>query len=263
MTKSRKPKFVSPNKKAFTKQVKLIMNRSTENKVMNYQFGTGAAGITLYSYTNAFWSGANIFPISPYQGFANAAQGTSQGTRIGNQLTIKSAKIKLIFHQKPYNATTNLTPAPLLLKVITFYDKLDTAALPPNLPLLYQNGASATDPDAQGSSIDLLKAYNTDRYVVKSTKIIKLGWSIYNTIVGGQSTYQYHANNDFPMFNTYTLDYTKHLVKTVKYNDAVASPTSRGLFMAIFVMGADGLSILGSQFTCDYRGFIDIKYEDA
>jgi len=65
------------------------------------------------------------------------------------------------------------------------------------------------------------------------------------------------------MFNTYSLDYTKHLVKRVKYNDGIANPTSRGLFMAIFVMNADGTGLAGSQTPANFRGYVDIEYEDA
>jgi len=254
-TKYAKKAPVKPSIKAL---VKAEVHKNIENKILNYTFPK----TNMLIYTNGSWSTGQLFPLSPYASFANAVQGTAQNQRIGNEINIRSAKIKLLFNVNPYDLTTNLITGPLLIKIITFYDKLEPVLLTTNMDGLYQNGSSVSNPDV-GSNIDVLKAYNRDRYVIKATKILKLGNAIYNTGAGGLQTYQFHSNNDFPLFQTYTLDYTKHLAKHVKYNDNAVSPTTRGLFMGLFVMNADGSALAGSQSPCNFRGFIDIEYEDA
>lgn len=247
------------NKKIRDVCLKVIAQR-TENKVMNYLF----ARTNMFVYGNAFWGGAQCFPISPYSGYVNTVQGSGQNQRLGNEISIKKATIKLMFNQNAYSATTNNQPAPMLIKVVTFYDKTQTTLLPTLVPGLYQNGSSTLDPDANGLNVDIIKTFNRDRYVIKSSRVLKVGWSTnVNAASGAQSLLQYHANNDFPMFNTFSLDYTKYLVKTVKYNDTTVTPTTRGLFMALFLMSADGNSISAVNTTCNYQGFINIEYEDA
>lgn len=244
--------------KRITKICKSVISSQIENKIMNYTFPVS----NLVSYGTAAWGGNQCFPLSPYPSYANAVQGTSQNQRIGNILNIKKATIKLLFNQVPYNATANPTPVPLLIKIITFYDRSSPVVLPTLTVGLYQNGSTSSNPST-GSNIDILKSINKDQWIVKSSKTIKLGYSIYNTVVGGQSTYQFHANNDFPMFNTFSMDYTKHLVKQVKYNDTTANPTTRGLFMAMYIMAADGSTITNGLTQANFQGYIEIQYEDA
>lgn len=254
--KTMKPK---PTKKASIKAlVKAEVHRNIEDKIMNYTFPK----TDMLIYTNGSWATGQLFPISPYATFANAVQGTAQNQRIGNELTIKKATIKLLFNVNPYDVATNILVSPLLIKIITFYDRLEPVLLTTNMDGLYQNGSSVSNPDV-ASNIDILKSYNKDRYVIKSSKTLRLGNAIGVAGAGGSITYNFHSNNDFPLFHTYSLDYTKHLAKQVKYNDTAVSPTTRGLFMAIFVMNADGTALAGSQRPCNFRGFIDIAYEDA
>jgi len=248
-------KTIKPTIKAL---VKAEVHRNIENKIMNYTFPK----TNMLIYTNGSWSTGQLFPISPYATFANAIQGSAQNQRLGNEINIRKATIKLLFNVNPYDLTTNNTTSPLLIKVITFYDKNSPTLLTTNVDGLYQNGSSVSNPDV-ASNIDILKAYNRDRYVIKSSQTLKLGNAIYQSAAGGQQTYQFHSNNDFPMFQTYSLDYTKHLIKNIKYNDASVGPSSRGLFMAIFVMNADGTGMYGAQSAANFRGFIEIQYEDA
>jgi len=259
--KSMKPKSMKskPRKKASIKAlVKAEVHRNIENKIMNYTFPK----TNMFISTNGSWATQQLFPLSPYANFANAIQGTAQNQRIGNQITIRKATIKLLFNINPYDATTNILVSPLLIKVITYYDKLEPVLLPTSMDGLYQNGSATTNPDPN-SNIDILKAYNRDRYVIKASKLLRLGYAIGAAGAGGSITNSFHSNNDFPLFTTYSLDYTKHLAKVVKYNDNAVSPTSRGLFMAIYVVAADGSALAGPQTPCNFRGFIDIEYEDA
>lgn len=249
--------FRNPTKKIFVKTVKQIVSKQAENKIMNFPISL----TNMLIYTNGSWAPNQLIPISPYTGFANVIQGTGQNQRIGNQILIKKAEIKLLFNTKLYDLTTNLLTSPILIKIITFYDKTSMTVLPTGTPGLYQNGSGSSDPDVS-SNIDILKKFNTDRYVIKAVKTIKLGNSIYSNTAGGSNAFQFHANNDFKLLPTYTLDYTKHLVKKVKYNDATVNPMTRGLFMALFIMNADGTALAGNQSPCAYRGFIEIQYED-
>lgn len=253
-----KSKFIAPNKKLFVKTVKQIISKQAENKIMNYTFPDQQ---NIFIYTNGSWATNCLFPISPYSGFLNCVQGTAQNNRIGNSITIKKAVIKLMFNIRGYSATNNIMPVPVILKIITFYDKLSTTVLPTGVIGLYQNGSSSSDPSTQ-SSIDMLKSYNKDRYVVKSTKYIKLGNSSYEAGAGGSITNQFSSNNDFKLFSTYSLDYTKHLNKIVKYNDTSPNPTTRGLYMAIFCTPANPTVVTGTNVYTTFSGFMDLEYED-
>lgn len=256
--KTVKGKFVDPNKKLFVKTVKQIISKQLENKIMTYQFPQ----TNMLIYTNGSWATGQCVPLSPYDSFMDSIQGTPQNARIGNEFNIKKATIKLQFWPNTYNATNNIIPVPMYIKVVVFYDKLHTTDLPTGVPGFYQNGSSSSDPNTQ-SSIDILKSYNTDRYVVKSTKIFKLGNSQYQAGAGGSISNQFSANNDFKLIQNYSLDYTKYLNKTVKYNDSSVNPTSRGLFMALFVTPAVPGVIPGTQVLAKFHGFMQIEYEDA
>jgi len=258
-TKGYKKRPAKVSDKHIAKVCKGVIARQLENKILNFTFN-GLVNVIPYNTTT--WPTNCLFPLSAYTSFLQCAQSATQNGRSGNEIMIKKGTIKLLFEQKPYDSSTNNAPKPMFIKIVTFYDKESTTTLVSNLNGFYQNGSSQSDPDIT-SNIDLLRSYNKDRYVIKSSKILKIGWNIYNTIAGGQSSNQFHANNDFPMTQSFSMDYTKHLVKRVKFQDNSTKPTTRGLFMAIFVFAADGSAIAANQLPLGFRGFMEMQYEDA
>ena len=239
---------------------KNVISRNTENKIASYSFPSNQ---NLYVYGNMSWANNNVFPISPYTTFLDIVQGTSQQARIGNSLTIKKATLKLLFNLLPYDLTNNATPGPLIIQMVTFYDKTQTTTEPTALPNFFQNGSSSTAPNTLGLPQDILRSINKDRYKVFRRHTFKLGNSNFAG-TGTSAIRQQYANNDYQLTHMLSMDYTKYLVKKVKYDDSVASPTTRGLFCAILVMSGDSTNLsTGNTIAAKFTGFMQIEYEDA
>lgn len=245
------------------KMVAIAMGRNMERKVASFEFSsTNWFGLT-YGSTVAgqAWNTNNLFPISPWGSFMNIQQGTAQNQRIGNEIKAVKATLKLHVYPLPYDLTYNSTPRPIIVQIIIYYDKLNPSILPTTMPNFFQNGSSSTDPNTLGLPVDILKSVNTDRYKVFSRRKIKVGYSAV-TGTGNSATSQYHSNNDFNVFSTYSIDYTKYMNKRIKYNDNASEPITRNLLCAVMVMSADGTTV-STQRLCRLSGFMQIEYIDA
>ncbi len=76
-----------------------------------------------------------------------------------------------------------------------------------------------------------LEKINKERYVIFNRRTYKLGNAEYFGSGSGTSSTvgrQYYTNNDFKLTQRATFDYTKHLIKTVKYsNDGDTTPLNK------------------------------------
>jgi hypothetical protein len=176
-------------------------------------------------------------PVSPFAGFAQIDQGTGVSGRIGNNISLKRVTLNLIFYPLPYNATTNARPRPQEVKMWLLYDKESPTSIPQiGNDFIDLNNSSIA---LSGTLIDMMSSVNKERYIVKYSKVFKLGYSSYEGATSDSNNSQEFANNDFKLNQKFSKDITKYLVQNVKYNDTNADPTSRGLFILFESVNAD------------------------
>lgn len=147
-------------------------------------------------------------------------QGTGQGDRIGNKISLRNMIVKGVVYT---NSTTgpNGTPfgitGPVYVDVYLGYRR-DLQPVDTGLSQLFNDGDGWISPS--GSSKDLLYGINTDKYVVLSRRRLKIGQNTYST-----STASY---NDYMQHRTYSFNLKKFILRHSKvyYNDTTGAPSS-------------------------------------
>jgi len=256
--KRKSTRKISPMKRLIRKEI----SRSLENKcAQQYVYDR-----VLSPSSSADFETQNILILGPDPGSFQIQQGVGQGERIGNTITTKKFVVRGTFVPLPFDTTVNPAPAPVQMKVWIFYDKEEPSSIPSpkGSSNFFQNGN--TSKGFQNDLVDLWSPVNTDRYRVLTTKTFKLGFADYSgtggTVPSSQNN-QFYANNDFKFNCNFSFDLTKHYPKIVKFNDNSATPTSRGLFMLIQYVRADGGLINSSYRQVGMQYMQDYHYEDA
>jgi len=238
------------------KIVKREIARNVENKTSQYYSGL----VNLSSNANVGVFANSVLPISPYATFLQVNQSASQGGRTGNQIKIKSLKFGGVLTPKEYNATSNPVPRPLNVIMWLFYkkDNPDTLTVP-GTDFLQLGGTSQA---LTGSLIDQTATVNTDAYRIFAKRVFKLGFANYAG-TGTNATQQQFANNDYKYNQFFNIDVTKHLVKTIKYDDNVSTPTTRGLFACFQCVSATGGAFSSAYIPAELTFTLTMSYEDA
>jgi len=234
-----------------------IMKRQEEVKTLQYSISDRSVG-PYYNMGSSF----QIHQLTANGTTLPIPQNSSQGGRIGNKITFISGKIRMNFYASPYNATTNPYPQPcyVLVYVLT---RRDTALGIPtaSLPYFYQSGATAVGPS--GYLPDKFNSVNNDLYRIYKKYVLKIGPAS-NTGSGSSAGNQYWANNDFKLNQSLTIDFTKDMIKTVKFNDTTSNePTSRGLWLAIEAISATNTGMALNQLPVNYLAEIDLRWKDT
>lgn len=254
-------KRAKPRKKSgvsTTRTIKKVVNRMAETKIQSID---GTTNLCAYNGTN--WDTSNSFPVNIYPAWLTIAQGTGQGGRIGDRVTIHNLKMTIILTPKPYNVSTNPAPVPQMIKMFLVNGKLNTLYnVRPTQALtvqFFQAGDSSQPP--VGNLFDMINEPNTDLFNVYATKTFKLGYSTAGGN-GAQAGPQYYSNNDYKMNHLIKWNLTKHIPKLLHFNDTGSSPTSRSLFMMVLICNADGSTpaVGTTSATLDYE--IVMKYKD-
>lgn len=190
------------------------------------------------------------------------SQGTGQGQRIGNKIKIKKLTFKGVMHPTQYNATTNSTPAPCMVKFWFFYDK-DAPTLTPTVKTdgdFFQFGNTTSG--MQNDLMDMFAPVNTDRYRVLHTKIFKLGYASY-TGTGALPQQGNLANNDFKLNCPFSFDLTKYVPKFYDFRDTATNPTTRGLYFMAQAVYANGAQMSSATVPAQMSYVQSVEYEDA
>ena len=251
--------------RSFTKKVQSIIHRDIENKTL--QFTSGIASIVPYNNLN-FGSLGWMLPLSPNINGLDIPIGTGSGARIGNSITLRKLTFKGVIYPMPYNSSTNPNPMPQEVKFWIVHDKLNPAtAVTGTWGTFFQNGSSSGT--FSSNLTDMIQQVNTDRFTVHLAKTFKIGYAYNSGTAGstsGQANAQYFANSDFQLNHKFSIDLTKYMPKHIKYNDASQVPMSRGLFLVVECVRADGTSSSGAQaydVPISFQFQNSIIYEDA
>jgi len=231
------------------------VSRNLEDKSIQYW----NTALNLLPSSNTLWYTTQI-PVSPYPAYLALNQSIGAGGRLGNQIKIKNISMQGNIYALPYNATSNPTPFPMHVKFWFYYDKQDPNIIPDPRTDFFQNGSASRG--MFNDLVDMWAPVNTDRYRVVMTKQFKLGYSV-NTGTGGVTAQAFGANNDYHFNQNFSFDLTKHVIKTVKFNDNTAQPTCRGLFLLMAVVQANGTQYTSVIQPCQMQYVLQMTYEDA
>ncbi len=192
-------------------------------------------------------------------------QGVDTDNRIGSRIEMKSGVARLFMSANIYDVTYNTAPQPMIVQVFIGYDRTTGNGQPSAaLPQFYEvNGVSVSP---TGNVLDTFRKINKERYVIFNRRTYKLGNAEYFGSGSGTSSTvgrQYYTNNDFKLTQRATFDYTKHLIKTVKYsNDGDTTPSTRQLWMWWIMTPMTGQTTGGArQVTLNMEACV--KFTDA
>lgn len=242
---------------AIKSMIKRELSRNIENKTFQY-LGTGH---DILPCTSPGFDG-QIIPVAPSATYLQIQQGLGQGSRIGNKIKIKNLKMDGVLFPLGYNAVSNLTPAPIQVKMWVFYDKEEPNALPTpqGSADFLQFGSSALA--LQNELFDHTMPVNLDRYRVLTTRTYKLGYASYGG-TGAQPQQGNFANNDFKLNCRVRVNLTKYAIKTVLFRDNNSNPTTRGLYVMFEPVYANGNPIGSTQIPARFEYMLTVDYEDA
>ena len=235
-------------------QVRKMIGRRLENKK---DWNGGEAG---YVY--------NVAAAQPYVQSLNwdTTQGTGQGNRTGNELTVKQAKLKISLSFASYDVTNNPRLLEQLVTVFVYKVRQYANGTNPSYSTffnkMFQNGNSTAT--LANVPTDHIQPFNKDIMMVKAVRRFKMGFSNNSSVVVGLGSSNIHPNNDFNYQKFVSIDCTKFYKKTQKFNDTTTNAYNDNLFMSIYTCPADG-----SAYSVPAAGplklswFMDKTFEDA
>jgi len=184
-------------------------------------------------------------------------QGTGQGNRLGNEITVKSASFKGSINRLIASTPGSNTGAneACYIKMVILRNKSNYLTIN-TMNDLMQNGNASTNPNNLPS--DMYRYFNKDQYHIYATRMFKLG----STIADQQAPTQ--GNNDFSVSSFFRVNLTKFLPKKIKYTDGTADPVNVGLYAVFLVCNYNGNVISSTSYpACEIHGDVSMVYEDA
>lgn len=187
-------------------------------------------------------------PLCPYLN-----QGTTQGTRIGNEIRIVKGTIKVMVNLLPYNAVSNpfITQRVRIL-VLSLKDQNSTF----NATGIWQYGASSLN--LQANLGDIMYSVNKELYTVYMDRNFELSSPSQSSLTN--NTAGQHFSNS-PFQRSFNIDFGKYMKQKLKYNDTTNVPTNRNMFLFIQSVNADGSSTAVTPVEVHY--LYHCEYEDA
>lgn len=253
-------KKIPYKRKATVGTVKRIVKKEIAKNVENKHREVLNLGRNLYSSASGPFNASNVIQVSPGSTSLDIAQGTADGTRIGNRIKIKYLGFKGTLVSNTYDATVNPTPKPMQIKCFIFYERNDPSTFPPNPRadfLQFNSTTSALTNDL----VDLWAPINNDKYRVLTSRTFKLGSSTYGQ--GAAIVGSINSNNDFKLNCNFRMNLTKYIPKLVRYNDNNTDPISRGLWAMFVPVWADGTQAPDTTLMATVSYSSMISYEDA
>jgi len=239
------------------KMVNEIIQRGEEKKIGQI---VGNLNLGAYNTGNPYTS-QNILPMTPYAVVGmTIAPGTNQNQRIGNRITVVSARLKGVMWPTPYGAN-NANPVPQNVRCWFFTPKVSNI-LPSSLPNFLQ-GSNGNSNSPQGVILDLVQHVNTDAYRYLAHYDFKVAPATYSATAGVSTQSWYYANNDYKWNCEFDIDMTKFFPKHIDFNDSDNTPYSKLVCCYWEAVDADGgvSTITDSTVQLYYNNYL--KYTDA
>lgn len=253
-------------KKPLVKLIKKVMKAEVEQKRLTTEFTKNLyhiGGTTNFRDNNIICLTPNDALGSIYQ----MVQGTSQQTRVGNRVNIKKLIFRGIVAPNVYNATSNPTPNPFMLRMIILSTKRNVAGQSVadiyNIcnNTIFANGSSSLG--MLGTLYDVITPYNNDVVTVMYQKTFKIGYENYSGVTGGADISQTKASNDYRLNARWSINCAKYVNKALKFNDNAGGTTSRQVYVVFQPVNFNGSIPVATTTPCGLIAGVDVFYTDA
>jgi len=250
----KKPKVTQ----AIKAYVKRTIHTNQENKIAFIAFDS----LPLYNYAFAgsLYQSCTA-PLTPYTSYLSITQGTGVSNRIGNQISVRRAYLKILLVSAPVDATNNITPTPQIINLFIYGTKpsYDSLSVIQNASLnsFFDSGNSyiGITSDLSDNMYDL----NKDIIIPHMRKQYKLGSSTYFTPTNQQAFY----NNDHKLNYIIKIDVTKWYPKKIIWNDTATTPTTRNLYFTLESCNSTGTAAPAQNIPVFYSWSMELQYEDS
>ena len=249
--KSHRPKPSKGVSTAVKKYVNRSLNKTIENK---FDYNTATSDIS------------NQLASSPYFQPLNwqTTQGTGQGNRIGNRLTVKNAVLTGSLNMKDYNAYSNSRQLDQLVTIVVFKLRTYLAGTNPTysntFSKMFQMGNSSAP--LANTPLDHIRKFNKDIFQIKAVRRFKMGYS--GAIINGASGTgtQPVPNNDFNYQRFFKIPLTKFYKKTQIFDEGGAvDARNDNLFFMVYCAPADGSVFTSTPLSLTWDW--EAQFEDA
>lgn len=240
------------------KQIRRVVSAMAETK--RSQFYQLSRDLYASNTPASTFNAQNIFSLTPGGGVFEIVQGTTVSSRVGNKIRCKRNSWNFVFHPKPYNATSNISPCPMLVNVVLFYERESPTLLPTNIQNdFFQYGA--LNQALTADITDNYAPFNTEKYRILKVYKKKVGTSSSNG-TGGAAAYQYFQNNDFSYNWNLKINVAKYAPKMITYLNNAISPKTRNVYCAVYYSRADGIIDTPGQSSLNVQMVGDFRYSD-
>jgi len=237
----RGPKYVAPvarYRKKVPKSVRSYVRSAISRSLETKRAFVNASNANVY---------ADITSGVCYSCVPAIGQGTTQGTRTGNCIELKSVTLRMMVMAQLSAA------APLYCDIYVFRRKPNAVITTIDQNFL-QAGSTSIGYDGDVYAYSGLLAVNDDLYEGLYKRRVKI-WNPNNTANQGVQ-----ASID-PTFSL-VIDVGKYMKKKVMYNDATTTPTSDDVYFAVGTTYATGASS-GGAVTATMTYVLEAEYTDA
>lgn len=245
-----------PRRSGVSSGVKSYVKKMIHTQIENKTLGYGETNIQL-NYAGSVTSPTylNLCP--------NISQGVTAGTRQGDEVNIVKGTVRGCVNLYPYNATTNVSNCPIIIKMWLCRRKQGTGNMagtltPPTISTW--NNFFQVANVAQGFSggiLDTLKYPNKETFTIFGTKTVTLSMNAVNVFSNTLQTLPTSGRVTAP----FSFSFAKHLGK-LKYNDSQNTPTNKELFLVFQTVLADGSIPLVGSFA-EVHSVVEWEFEDA
>lgn len=224
--------------------VKKVLGRQAEKKV-SQSWGT-LVPITLQPGVTSLQQ--NCFTLTPgsvnfTDGCNVIAKGVNQGDRIGDEIQVKGIYFDYQFVPRPYNATSNPNPEPMVIvlyfvqpKVGQAFGTTATSYISNNTTSNFFDADTALESGLYGDLGDMMKRIDSDNYKFIAKREHKLYWS--GTSGTGSQTLMYgYNNNDFHFM---ARGRVKIGPMKCAFNTSNGNPQIQPIYCIAQVLNADG-----------------------
>lgn len=241
--------------KPLAKAIRSVVTRMAEKKSQTaYDLDQN-----LVVSSNGSFVAQNIHPMGPDSTTLPVIPGTGRSNRTGDKITTKRLYIKGNLVMLPYNASTNVQPAPTHVKIWFLYDKMAPVTKPDPRTDFFQYGN--TNQAFLNDLVDHQFPINTEKYAVLASKVMKLGYAS-STGTGVIPGYQSFANNDYKLNCSFSFDLTKHYPKTVVFDATSNTPSTRGLWMMFQPVAGCGYQYASTEIVCQASWIQSYEFTD-
>lgn len=233
--RSRRPKI----SKTVKRYVKREIHRNIENKIQDVQITDAAIDYQI--------DGGDVRNLIPL-----LSQGTNEETRIGNNVRVRSLKVKL--HITAFNQGASTSPTYFDVYIFKYKPSNYGGGPPDNVDMLafLQDGSSAKA--YVGTALDGLRKLNEEQF----TSCVKRRIQLFNP---QNSTAQLALAAGRPSTTLY-FDLTKHVKKLLRFDDSAQSVQNDNLYIAIGATQTDD-SVITTVNLGKYDVLVEMSYEDA